>query len=451
MYDLVKTGIDKRSFSFEGKNIIAAVSGGRDSMAMLQFFSRQKDSFGISKLTAAHFNHGLRGEESDADEALVKNYAQSLKIPVISENGNMSSRKKPKGFSTESWARQLRYDFLLRAADEDDAYIITGHTKDDRAETVLFFLARGTGLRGASGIPFQNGRIIRPLIDVSREDVNLYISGNKVPYRDDSTNLSDIYSRNIIRNKVLPLLNGINESAAENIVRFSEIAKQADDYFIFEAIKLVDKARRAGGYDAAKLLAVPDILTIYALRDIASGAGILPDEKLTGEMRAVLRGEKNGVQLSPGYCFTNINGIAAISAEGKRAESFYYEKPALRGMNTFPGGQKIFIEELLPSEIKSKGYHPETFQNAVDCGKISGSLVLRNRREGDVFRHFARGNAKSLKKLFNERKIPAEKRYFVPILSDDEGILWLAGEGASTRGAADESAGKILIISTEKR
>ena len=455
MFDCVSKILEEHSLSLKEKNLVIAVSGGRDSMAMLHFFSSEMKKFGINSIAAVHFNHGLRGEESDLDERLVKTFSGCLNIPFDAGAGEMSAKEKPKGLSEESWARELRYNYLREAADKNDAYIATAHTKDDQAETVLLFLLRGTGLRGASGIPFQNKNIIRPFLGISRSEIDRYVSENKIPYRDDSSNSVNVYSRNRIRNIVLPELLTINSNAIGNIVKFSKFAGQADDYFKSEAKRLLDTAKKDNGYDCGVLLSCPLILQTYILKMICAEAGQNADERMTEEMLSVLRGEKNSAQLRGHKRFSRRNDIVLIEKAQKiwrRAKRFSFEVLALPGETAFPGEQIIVMEKYnLLKESGVSAYNAASSQDIVDCDKIIGVPMLRNRREGDSFQSFKKGQTKSIKKLFNEMGIPVEHRYFVPMLSDDLGVLWIHGIGTSKRGYPDESSTNVLrmIVKSE--
>ncbi|MBR3641510.1 MAG: tRNA lysidine(34) synthetase TilS [Oscillibacter sp.] len=206
---------------------LCAVSGGRDSMCLLRLASDWCKKNG-GRVAAAHFNHQLR-KNADADERFVRAYCEERNIPFFAGRGDCRARAEQYGETVEEAARNLRYAFLERTR-EDSGYdwILTAHHADDNAETVLFNLVRGAGMRGLCGIPRRRGRVFRPLLDVPREAIDAYVSENGVPFAEDETNADDAIARNLLRHKVLPVLKELNPRAAEHIFQTSRRLR-ADD------------------------------------------------------------------------------------------------------------------------------------------------------------------------------------------------------------------------------
>ncbi|MBO5892313.1 MAG: tRNA lysidine(34) synthetase TilS, partial [Oscillospiraceae bacterium] len=196
-----------------GEQVYCAVSGGADSMALLWGLYLLKDKLQI-RLSAAHFNHNLRGEESDADEAFVREFCDRFEIPLTVGRGSVTPGKK----GLEAAARDARYAFFATLSGK----LATAHTADDNAETMLMHLIRGTGLKGLGGIAPINGKIIRPMLHITRQQVLAFLEDYHIPYREDSSNRTDDFLRNRLRHHVMPLLRAENPKICENLSATAE-------------------------------------------------------------------------------------------------------------------------------------------------------------------------------------------------------------------------------------
>lgn len=205
------------------RRFLAAVSGGLDSMCLLNcVLDWCRDNGGT--VAAAHFNHRLRGEAADRDEAFVRDYCTARGVPFLRGEGDTRSLAKRQGLTVEEAARQLRYGFLARAAQEADcAWILTAHHADDNAETMLLNLCRGTGSRGLCGIPAVRDNIARPFLQIPRAELAAYAAAHGIPHVEDETNDEDTTARNLLRHKVLPVLREINPRVAENMARTAAV------------------------------------------------------------------------------------------------------------------------------------------------------------------------------------------------------------------------------------
>ena len=203
--------------SYRGEAIVCAVSGGADSMALLWGLYLLKDKLNIS-LSAAHFNHHLRGEESQRDEAFVRHFCADYKIPLTVSGGQVVTGKK----GLEAAAREARYAFLKSLPGR----IATAHTADDNAETILMHLVRGTGLKGLGGIAPVNGNLIRPMLHMTRQEVLEFLQEYSIPYVEDSSNGEDDFLRNRLRHNVMPLLKQENPSLSLNLSAMAERLRQ---------------------------------------------------------------------------------------------------------------------------------------------------------------------------------------------------------------------------------
>ncbi|MCM1150094.1 MAG: tRNA lysidine(34) synthetase TilS [Butyricicoccus sp.] len=211
----------------DGARILCAVSGGADSVCLLHLLKS-----GGADVVCAHFNHRLRGAESDRDERFVRALCEKLGVECLTGAGDVARRAAENSIGTEEAARALRYEFLFESAEKCGAdRIATAHNAEDNAETVIMNLARGAGLRGLGGIPPRRGKIIRPLLQTTREEIIAYLAENGLGHVEDSTNAADAFARNRLRHHVLPVLRQQNEAAVLNIARAAELFRADEEYF----------------------------------------------------------------------------------------------------------------------------------------------------------------------------------------------------------------------------
>ena len=380
-----------------GDTVICAVSGGADSMALLWGMWLLKEKLGI-RVEAAHYNHRLRGAESDRDAEFVKDFCDFHDIRLHLGSGSVVPGEK----GLEAAARDARYAFLKALP----GTIATAHTADDNAETVLLHLLRGTGLRGLGGITPKSDRLIRPMLDVTRAQVEAFLAENYIRHREDSSNGTDAFLRNRLRHHVMPLLRHENPSIATGLSAAAQRVRQD--------AALLDEL--ASGLDPTD---------VNALRD---APGPLRRRAIEGLLR------QNG--------FPEPNADHIAQAE----QVVFSEKPSARA--TFGGvtlrrrydrlrveREKIVLpERVLPcaglTALPEIGlavrtaYVPEPGAWTV-CPK--GEMVVRSRREGDALT--TKGGTKSLKKRFIDRKIPQWDRSAVPVIADTYGVLAVHGFG----------------------
>ncbi|MBR2880245.1 MAG: tRNA lysidine(34) synthetase TilS, partial [Oscillospiraceae bacterium] len=247
-----------------GTKVLCAVSGGADSVALLHFLSKMEDV----KLAAAHYNHCLRGTESDADEEFVKTLCGKLGIECVTGRGDVAAYAAESGKSTEEAARTLRYEFLEKTARElGCSCIATAHNADDNAETVLLNLTRGTGLKGLCGIPPVRGKIIRPFLQNTREEIEHYLEQNGLEHIEDSSNALDDYSRNRIRHYVSPVLRQLNPSYTSAIARMTESLREDEEYISSAAAEFIGRETkgRSLSVDAVMALESPVRMRVFRL------------------------------------------------------------------------------------------------------------------------------------------------------------------------------------------
>ncbi len=250
--------------------VLAGVSGGADSMCLLGILSDIAPEYGFH-VAAAHFNHNLRGEESDGDEAFVAGFCRDRNITCYTGSGDVKAEALRRGVGTEEAARDMRYAFFQETAEKTDAVrIATAHTADDNAETVIFNLARGAGGKGLSGIPPVRGNIIRPILCLSRAEVEEYLEKNGIPHREDSTNSSDDYSRNLIRHHVVPVLKKINPEFGFAALNTSSLLREDEEYLEAEADEYIKSC--GGTISASSLIKLPRPVSSRVIRILSPKA-----------------------------------------------------------------------------------------------------------------------------------------------------------------------------------
>ena len=385
----------------KGDLIVCAVSGGADSMALLFAMYLLKEKMGI-RLAAAHFNHNLRGAESDADEAFVREFCAGYGIELFVGAAQVKAGKK----GLEAAAREARYGFFATLPGK----IATAHTADDNAETVLLHLVRGTGLKGLGGITPQRGNIIRPMLTVTRQDVSEFLEEYHIPHREDSSNQGDAFLRNRLRHHVMPLLKAENPSLAENLsamalrLRLDEQALQSDAAFT----EPLNVHWLRGQNPAIRSRVLENFLKSHGVRE-PEAAHIAQAEALAfSENPSAFACFPGNVLIRRQYD-TLVVGTESGDLEGVEL--------------TCPGCVQWgnYVIECCPAE---------QCMDAKDCFTVfpQGTVTVRSRRAGDCIR--LSGGTKTVKKLFIDRKIPAAERPGIPVLSDEQGILAVYRLGA---------------------
>lgn len=409
--------------------ITVACSGGADSAALLDALISLREKLHIT-VSAAHYNHGIRGGEADRDELFVRKLCGHYGIELTVGRGDVPAAARARGESLELAARRMRYAFLEQAA--GDGLIATAHTASDNLETVLFHLTRGTGADGLCGIPPVRGRIIRPLLGCTREEIEAYCGARGLSYVTDSTNLSDDYTRNRIRHNVIPVLKEINPAAEKAVSRTVEgllederLLSSLADEFLSENVN--------NGILNVSLLPDPAVAkrVIKKFTETAV-SGITLDNRHILEIYGIC---KDGGRVSlPGNMSAVVkNGLLSIKKNGIHSGSkhLYRVETECRINDLFTNSEKI--NNLL-------------LKNSLDCDNIIGKSVIRTRMPGDSIRLVGKGCTKSLKKLFNELKIPQDERDTLPVMADDMGVVWIYGVGVAARCAVTKKTERVMII-----
>ena len=392
-----------------GDTVTCAVSGGADSVALLFGLYLLREKLQID-LRAAHFNHHLRGEESQRDEDFVRDFCAGYGIPLTVGQGNVVVGEK----GLEAAARDARYAFLATLPGK----IATAHTADDNGETVLMHLVRGTGLKGLGGIAPVRGNLIRPMLLVTRQQVMEFIREYSLSFVEDSSNLSDAFLRNRLRHNVMPLLKEENPKLAENLsamaLRLREDEAALTEKWDFSDGLSVEAVNTAPAAKQSRMLSA--FLESCGVKEPAANHIDLTMALINSENPSAKASFPGGVTISRQY------DRLVAAGEAQPLQPIVLNCP---GITDIPQLGLQVICRSADSLINNEDtftVHPE------------GKLILRSRCSGDELR--LSGGTKSLKKLFIDRKIPANQRLNIPVLADDAGVLGVYGIGVNQHRAA---------------
>jgi len=471
LIDKVMGFADKYDMLPETGLVIACVSGGADSMCLLKVLLDISRRRGFS-VEAAHFNHGLRGTEADGDESFVRDYCSARGVLLHCGRGDVGAHARERKLGLEEAARDLRYGFFSEVAVATGAArIATAHTADDNAETILLNLARGAGANGLSGIPpvrelagagetgvppsavcRNDAKIIRPMLGITRDDVMKFIGERSIPFREDSTNCLDIYTRNRLRHKVVPVLREINPefsraagAAAELARADEEVLSGLADEFINGKLKIENGKylqidARAVSVDAKELASLPFAVSSRVIRKLCGGSLSLVHVKSVLELCG--RGCASKSLSLPGTTvFREYDRIVfggdskPPGGDGAWAESInvYDDCSVVIGVAGLRMTCVTVVcteqDQLQDDDTINKSFSSFLFKKVDICGKIA----VRPRLEGDFLRLPDRNCTKTLKKLFIESRIPVRYRALIPVVADDKGILAVYGLGRGDR------------------
>lgn len=438
----IKSAIEKFSMIKKGDSVIVALSGGADSMALAFFLNSVKDEYGIT-LSAAHVNHGIRGDSADADEAFVKSFCEKNGIKLHVLHADIPKLASETGETHEECGRRIRYEFFESI--DKTSLIATAHNLNDNAETLLFRMARGTGLKGLCSIPPVRGRIIRPLIECSRKEIEEYCKENNISYVTDETNLSDEYTRNFIRHEILPLFEKINPSFLSSADRLIQSVREDETFLNEQAYLLLENCRNNDKYSVAVLKDAPYcILKRTAAAVIEKETGVKPESKHINDLVDIIR-NGGSVQICGGANFRVRKGMLEKFIPDSKNEdySLYLTEGCTEISSYFVNTSIIYKNDLSDTQK----IHKQMLDIFMDCDKIIGKLVIRNKRSGDVFSPSGFKGHKKLKKMFQEKGVPPEKRDSYPVLCDDSGIVAVPGFGVSKRVYIDSRSQRIWKVS----
>ena len=419
-----------------GKKILCAVSGGADSMCLLHLMH----SVGIA-VTAAHFEHGIRGEESLRDMRFVESFCAERGIPFVCGRADVPAYAAESSLGLEEAARKLRYEFLEKKLSELGLDLIaTAHNADDNAETLVFNLSRGSGTAGLRGIPQKRDNIIRPLITATRAEIEAYLEENRVPHVEDSTNQSDNYTRNLIRHRVVPVLREINPRFAQAAGRTARLCARDEDCLSGMARDFLKEHFDSESLPLPELSALHPAIASRALREVLPGLSMEHVDALL-----------DFIQHS-GYACLDLPGRTLRREQGRLYFKALESSPL--PSRRLEVGKELFLPEcglsVLGEICDYMGEVNDLFKTSyLKYEMIGTDLCVSSRQPGDRLRPLGRGCSKSLKALFIERKYTRQKRDCCPVIRDEHGILMVYGLAVDER-CRPQNGEKALKLSFRK-
>ncbi len=435
--------IENKKMLKAGDSVICAVSGGADSMALLCVLYELREKLGI-KLFAANVNHSIRGEEGDSDSEFVRDFCLEKGIELFYKKVDVPRLAKERQIGEEECGRIERYRFFDSIAKElGGALIATAHHQGDNAETVLFNLFRGSGPKGICGIPYKRDNIIRPLLNVSKDDIKSYLTDNHIPWCEDSTNNDCDYTRNKIRNKVLYEVKKFFPKAEEKILATCDLIREDDEYLTYLAkasgafcegvilkdvfLKLPESLRRrvvaealnswnVSEIDTKKIKAVYDII----LGSTGKGIDLGADIRIVQSYGKIYKTEKNTAQASlEEYILKNGENLEISTSDG------------------------IWRIKTVDKTFKMRDNKMMTF---FDAELLPESLVIRKRKEGDFMHPYGMDGKKKIKKIFIDLKIRKEVRDNILMLATEDEVLFIPGVRKSSQYQPTEKTKKFLCV-----
>jgi len=456
----VRRTIEREHLAPHGARVLVALSGGADSVALLLLMRDLEAAGEVVLAGAAHLNHQLRGADADADEAFCGTLAARLGVPLVVERADVAALARAQKRSIEDAARTARYAFFARAAEGLSADVIAvAQTKEDQAETFLLRLLRGAGTRGLAAIRPRAGRVVRPLLEIARDDLRGFLRDRGETFREDASNADVSIPRNRVRHELIPFLRShFSPSVVRVLAREAALARQDEEFLQGEAIKLA--ARIVLGED-------DDIrLDAAGLRDASPALGsrvvLAALERLAGRkpvtfdhvgrvMALAARGEDGAAISLPGQSAIRAGGSILLRRGRGRlpasANSFAFSL-------SIPGEVELGPQRLaVGAERVPDGSRPGTrwagrgVEVGVAAGPIELPLAVRSRRPGDRFTPLGAPGARKLQDFFVDRKIAREDRDTVPLVVDRrDRIVWVVGQSvAEDFRVTDPSQGVILL------
>ena len=430
-----------------GKRICVAISGGVDSVVLLHYLKSQANACGF-RLLAVHCEHGIRGENSLADMRFVQDLCEEWEVPLTVFSADCPALAKEKKISLETAAREFRKGcFSAIITDGKADFIATAHHALDEAETVLFRIARGSSLSGAKGMSAQDGYIIRPILGWTKEDILSYAEKHALGYRVDESNLQTEFTRNKLRLEVLPKLEESVAGASRNLAAFATRAAEDDEvlYELAQGLLSVLPAKESEGF----LVAFCDKAPLFRRACLLALKGLGVEKDYTANHLSAafaLQQSERGAKLDLPLNIEAVKTEKGVLIRRKREEVFIEKsQPQPFCLDGFDGGRYEVIVSSQPI------YRPNVWGQVlrVDGEKLNGAL-FRFRQDGDEIKRFG-GGTKSLKKFFNEEKVPTAERGFIPLIAKEKEVLVVCGVEISDGVKVREDTTQVLYLTVCKK
>ncbi len=442
----------RRKLIEERNKIIAAVSGGADSVVMLDLLAREQEAFGLTVIVG-HFNHQLRGSESDGDEQLVAQRAVHYGFELYVERANTAEFARHRKLGIQEAARQLRYDFfdkLLVSSGFDK--IATAHNADDNAETILLNLIRGAGVQGLSGIPVHRNdrKIIRPMLFAERSEIEEYAREERLTFRDDSSNAKDYYTRNFIRHNILPpIKEHINPSIVQALHRSAELFRELETFLTYTARQSYDMIV-AKKTDEELHLSIPRLRSNPVLMQqyiVMLAAETFAGSSLEYEQVNAILDLTEG--LTGSWVSISKDHVVFRDREHlvmRKAEPIPEFRISIQPNHRYEFNTFRFASELV--DQNTVAFSNNSGAEYIDADRVGGEdLVLRTWSDGDTFIPLGMKMQKKISDFFVDAKIPIYEKHRIPILETRQGeVVWVCGQRIDDRFKITGETRRVLRI-----
>ncbi len=452
--------IEKYGMLKKGDRVVVGVSGGPDSVALLHILNSLKEIYKIG-LHVAHLEHGIRGSESVEDMKFVEDLCGDLSIRITSKQEKTEKIARASNQSVEATARKLRYSFFQEVLESTKSNrIATGHNANDQAETLLLNLLRGSGMAGLVGIrPAMQGRIIRPLIESTRADIEEYLNSKSITYRIDSTNAEGRFERNRVRHLLIPMLEKeFNPRIVDCMARTASIFSVVNDYLhgevekVVAATTLIEEGRASIDLESLKgaPAALQRLVLYRVLRSLEGDDQVVSFDIINAVLNVAMR-SRSGSRIDIGSGLVALREFDKLLIGRDLALVERYDvQLAIPGSTPVEPAGGTFIAEVI-SERPGTGEVYRSGETAYfDLSQLELPLCARSWREGDRFVPFGLSGTKKVHDIFVDEKVPITGRSKIPIICDGDGIIWIAGVRRSERARIKDDTRTILKITFEK-
>ncbi len=439
--------IDSHSLINPNDKILLALSGGADSVfafyLLIKYQTRLKIEF-----SCAHLNHGLRGKDSDEDEVFCSELCKRNGIKFFSEKKDVKVFAEKNALSIEEAGRELRYDFFDEIVNESNqTKVFTAHHQSDNAETILYNFFKGAGLKGLTGIPEKRGNIIRPLLCLTRDEIEFYLNENEIEYRVDKSNFENDYKRNLIRNELLPLIKKeINPVIENTLSNNSEIIKSSyrlidkylkensEEYCFFnnEKLEFLEKSIQEKGFDFFVGLVK------YKMKEIF-GYTISSDEYFT---------IKNLVENQPGKMLKLKNNFSAVKTQNTLVIEKYEIKEVYDEIK-LQAGERIGFGNVFVgiNECDKDDKMTVSSENEIICAdNLDNIFILRRWKDGDYFFPLGMKGRKKVSDFLTDLKVPSHLKKSQLVLTNNKQIVWVVGYRLDDRYKINLNTKKVLKL-----
>ncbi len=424
---------NNKLIKWEDKTLLA-VSGGVDSVAMAHMFFLAGLKFDI-----AHCNFKLRGDEADEDEIFCRKIAEKYNVSFFSNSFNTSEYSKEKGLSIQTAARELRYKWLEEVRKNHNLSLIaTAHHLNDNAETMLFNIARGTGYAGISGIPVKNNHVIRPLMGFQKSEIVDFVNKHKLKYRTDSSNSSNNYSRNKIRNEVIPHLKDINPQAIKHFSGLSTIAQKTENLLmhLLEKEKVIEKKGSEFFIYVKKINNYPERETLlyHLIKDFGFSA------KQTKLIKRTVKSQPGKYYESDSYKIIKDRDVFIITPKKENNITEIKIDP----WQVYKLDNNLVFKSEIIDYMPDIEISKESNCCSIDYDKLKFPLILRKWEKGDAFHPFGMKGSKKISDFLIDIKMPLHKKEEVMVLESGNDIVWVVNHRPDNRYAIKPTTSKIF-------